>query len=705
MEEDAEPPWREPCQGTTLRPGTSDRKQPSIYFARTLGGVQTSRTVRGSTRKEANAVFHPDALSKSVHQVTMPHPARERLLQAAIDRHRAGDLDGAAAAYGHLLAANPADADALNLLGVALHQQGRTEAALERLHAAVKARRKDAGIHYNLGTVFIDAGRYAEAEAALRAALKLGGRDPHLEMNLANALALQGKAQAALPFYRVACRRTPRSAAVWYNYGNALRDAGDTDAALAAYREAIAAEPHESAAWTNLGQLLHRLQRLAEAEDAYRQVLTITAGDAAIHTSLAQILLHQGRYDEAASQANRALDLEPDNVNTLVVSAEIERSRFDYPNAEARLHRAAALDPSRVDVRIKLAQLVRDAGRPAEALAHYDAMTAAPPSSQDEIALGRAVTCMALGRYDEAWPGMQSRIRRERLLQDAPNVPWAMRTLPRDLTGRRVYVQREQGLGDELLFLRYLPELRVRGARVLYRCGEKLEGLLRRAQAAEEIGATLDPPADADHYLSVGDLPWALEAGIRTPGVARSLQLEPPPERVEAMRARLAGSGAPPYIGLTWHAGMRPEWQPGIKGRVPWKRIAPDALGSALRAANGTLIAMQRNPIDADIETLATACGRAVHDFSAWSEDLDDALALLAALDDYIAVSNTNMHLLAGIGRTARVLLHFPPEWRWLAPAGDSPFFPGFALYAQAPDGSWAAALERLRADLATLRR
>jgi hypothetical protein len=343
---------------------------------------------------------------------------------------------------------------------------------------------------------------------------------------------------------------------------------------------------------------------------------------------------------------------------------------------------------------------VRDAGRPGEALRRYDALTPIPPSSHDELALGRATACMALGRYDEAWPGMQSRLRRERLVQQAPDVPWARQPLPEDLTGRRVYVQREQGLGDELLYLRYLPELRKRGARVRYRCGEKLERLLSRVRLADEIGATLDPPVDADHYLSVGDLPWALEAGVRTPGLAASLVLEPLPERVAAMRARLLESGAAPYIGLTWRAGTPPENQQGIKGRVLWKRIDPNALGSALSAANATLIAMQRNPIAGEIDALAAAAGRPVHDFGAWSEDLDDALALLAALDDYVGVSSTNMHLLAALDRGGRVLLHFPPDWRWLARDGQSPFFPGFRLYGQAMDGTWQDALERLRADL-----
>jgi len=72
----------------------------------------------------------------------------------------------------------------------------------------------------------------------------------------------------------------------------------------------------------------------------------------------------------------------------------------------------------------------------------------------------------------------------------------------------------------------------------------------------------------------------------------------------------------------------------------------------------------------------------------------------LALIDDYIGVSNTNMHLRAGVGKTARVLVPCPAEWRWMAAGEESPWFPGFRIYRQTPDGDWSGALNKLRGDL-----
>jgi hypothetical protein len=94
---------------------------------------------------------------------------------------------------------------------------------------------------------------------------------------------------------------------------------------------------------------------------------------------------------------------------------------------------------------------------------------------------------------------------------------------------------------------------------------------------------------------------------------------------------------------------------------------------------------------------------RPLHDLSEANESLEDMLALLSLLDDYIGVSNTNMHLRAAIGRTARVLLPCPAEWRWMASGDESPWFPGFRVYRQNTHGEWSAALQRIANDMSAM--
>jgi hypothetical protein len=75
-------------------------------------------------------------------------------------------------------------------------------------------------------------------------------------------------------------------------------------------------------------------------------------------------------------------------------------------------------------------------------------------------------------------------------------------------------------------------------------------------------------------------------------------------------------------------------------------------------------------------------------------------LALLALIDEYVGVSNTNMHLRAAVGRTACVLVPQPAEWRWMQSGQHSPWFPGFRIYRQKLSGDWRQAVNALRSHL-----
>ena len=71
----------------------------------------------------------------------------------------------------------------------------------------------------------------------------------------------------------------------------------------------------------------------------------------------------------------------------------------------------------------------------------------------------------------------------------------------------------------------------------------------------------------------------------------------------------------------------------------------------------------------------------------------------MAVVDDYVGVSNLNTHLRAAVGGGMRVLVPFPPEWRW-GLHDRSPWFPAMRVYRQEPGGSWEAALRDLAGDL-----
>jgi len=205
------------------------------------------------------------------------------------------------------------------------------------------------------------------------------------------------------------------------------------------------------------------------------------------------------------------------------------------------------------------------------------------------------------------------------------------------------------------------------------------------------IGDAVAAPCDVE--LQGPDL--ALASGQ---GFAPALGLIVDENRRNALAARLAAFGPPPYVGVTWRAGA-PREGALRHGPALYKQVPVAELAAVLRPLAASVVILQRQPEAAEQQQFVQALGRQALDLSEVNDDLADALALLSLLDEYIGVSNTNMHLLAGIGGRGRVLVQTPAEWRW--GLGDqSPWFPEFLLYRQGPDRSWQEAWDRLRVDL-----
>jgi len=257
------------------------------------------------------------------------------------------------------------------------------------------------------------------------------------------------------------------------------------------------------------------------------------------------------------------------------------------------------------------------------------------------------------------------------------------------LYGRTAALLAEQGLGDILFFLRFAAPLREGGATLVFAGEPRLHPLIGRTGLVDRLEDAFDFEPGVTPVL-LGDLPSIGDFRVRP-----TLRVTPDAQRLERLRDMLERLGPRPWTGVTWRAGTPAD----VVAHGLYKTVPAERLAELLRPLGGTVFALQRGMREGELAAASAALGRPVHDLAAFNEDPEDALALMALLDRYIGVSNTNMHLAVACGAVADVMVPFPPEWRWSL-AGDSPWFPGFRVHRQLADGDWGGAFASLAASL-----
>ena len=418
---------------------------------------------------------------------------------------------------------------------------------------------------------------------------------------------------------------------------------------------------------------LHQQGRVDEAERRYREILAQFPGDAFATHYLGLATWHRGEVASAERLMRESIATQasiPDFHNNLGL---LLRDTGRPVEALACFERALAANPRWVAAYNNLALTLEALGRWDDAVQAYrNAIAAEPRFAAAHQNLARAL--LALGHYREAWEHYRWRLAAQGLATAMPEP--APERLAASLTGRDLVLLGEQGVGDVLFFLRFAPQLARRGARVGFLGDERLNPMLERTgQFALGCGSSV-----SGERIYAGDLPWLLDAHepSRFPP---PLQLVPRADRLARARERMEGMGAAPRVALAWRAGTV---APGPV-RTQFKRVSAQVLAAQLAGRAATWISVQRLPEPGEREALEGALGAPVHDAGDANDDLEDALAWMALVDDYVGVSNANVHLRAGVGKPMQVIIPFPPEWRWGVAGERSAWFPHASLKRLAP--------------------
>ncbi len=569
----------------------------------------------------------------------------------AYRQHQAGQWRAAEAGYRRVLGAQPRHAQCLYLLGSLLAQQGQFEQALAPLAQAAALDPSLAEAHNNLGIALKEMGRTHEAIDAYDHALKSRPAYAEAANNKGIALQSEGRLAEAVSCFAQAVAAKPSYAEAWNNQGIGFNALARYEDAACSFAQAIALEPNAARTHNNLGNALMGLSQFTEAVAAYDCALALDSASAEVHSNRGTALKELSRFDEA----------------------------------RAALARALQIQPAAPDALSNLATCLLAEGRTADALEAYSLALTLDPQHID-ARWNRALALLITGDWAEGWAEYEWRFQKFAL----PCASAAPRWDGKPLGGKTILVCAEQGAGDTLKFVRYLPLVQALGGRVVFACPPALHSLMASCAGIDQMAA----PAEAvphDVWTPLLSLPGLF--GTTPETVPQSVPyLSTPQELTDAWRTQIerAAPGAI-KVGLCW-AGS-PDQKNDHNRSARLTDFAP------LAAVPGiTFFSLQKGDVGA--QAAAPPPGMTLVDLTQDIRDFADTAAVMSAMDLIITVDTSVAHLAGALGLPVWTLLPHAAPWHYLHGRADSPWYPRMRLFQQAAPRDWAPVFAHVAATL-----
>ncbi len=486
----------------------------------------------------------------------------------------------------------------------------------------------------------------------------------------------------------------------------ALDKLGAASLALELYERSLKLDPNEPEVYQNLGLLAWRMELLDVAEQFFRIFCRMMPDMVEGPNNLACVLRDKGQFNDAievlraAIYTNQESSLLWNSLGTVMM----EQTQFDQ--AILFYEQALQISPDLARAFHNIGYCRATEGNHEIALEWLDkglAIGNLPDNEKAESEHARAVSLIGLGRLDEAWEAYECRNNPRYAGSTSFNIP-AKRWDGEELTGKKVLVVGEQGLGDEVMFMNMGHDLIDRlgpdGALTIA-CVPRLVPLFERSfpKARVTKHATIRSnglPLRAcplikdwesyDYWMPMGSVLRALRTDINDfdkPGGF----LTPDPERVQHWRKEIEALGPGMKVGLLWKSMLMSAKR--SKYYSPFKQWK-----DTLKTDGVTWINLQYGDCSEDIARAEKEFGVKIHQLDIDLKDnLDDLAALCAALDLVVGPMNATTNIAAGSGaRTA--IIGAPNAWPYLGTT-QLPWYPTAKVFSPETISDWKPAMAK----------
>lgn len=528
-----------------------------------------------------------------------------------------------------------------------------TAAAHKSLDATLKLQPRSASAWLNKGLLLVNQKQYTDALSALDRAIDLGIVNADTYQNRAVCHQELDQLDSAISDLEKALDIDPKHALSLMSLGVISQKMGRFEAALQLYTQAIEQDPYRVEAYSNLGAVLFECNRFEDARITLEAAIELNPKQINAWINLGAALMQLYRYDEALAAFDQVLSLEPNHVDALCHKGLVLHDLRQIDTALMCYDRALKIDPD-------------------STLAQWN----------------KAFGLMLKGDFTQGWPQYESRWLHKKLNLSLRHFPQPRWTAGSPVKGKRLFIYQEQGLGDTLMFARFIPTLVEMGALVTLEVQAPLVQLLSRCLPQVQVICMGQPIPEFDLHSPLLSIPGVL--GLQEIGIASNAEFLSVSTSKFAEWSRRLGHPTRPRIGLAWSGN--PVHQNDRNRSISLSTLL------AMLPDGFDYVSLQNQVREDDGRTLGTS--HRVRSFADEIKDFEDTAALCRCMDLIISVDTSVAHLSAALGQPTWVMIPYAPDWRWMMHRTDTPWYRSMKLYRQTTPGVWQQTLSTITQDL-----
>ncbi len=463
---------------------------------------------------------------------------------------------------------------------------------------------------------------------------------------------------------------------------------GRIEEAKNAYLKILAEDVRHAPSLAGLAGIAQQAGNFDVAEKMARRAIAVDEKNAEFHFALGAALQGRQQLDAALTAFRQALHLDPRDRLALFRVGNILQLTGKLEDAIAAYQQILHIDPRSPDAEFNIGNVRRLQGDLAEARKHYGKALQLQPGNAD-ARWNLALLDLLEGDYASGWKLYEARHERKTPnLRHFSQPQWK----GEPLNGKRILLHAEQGFGDTIQFLRYVPMVNEAGGRIVLDVPKQVRRLAAAMEDVTAVVATGEAIPEFDIQCPLMSLPLAFGTTLET--IPSDVPYIVVPHEAAEKAAERAWPEGGLRVGLVWGATTR-QFEDSDRS------IALSMFEPILAAANTHFYSLQFGMQARELQSGKTP----ITDLSTEIADFAETAALISHLDLVITVDTSVAHVAGALGKPTWVLLPFSSDWRWLVGRDDSPWYPAVRLFRQPRPGDWETVLSRMRHEVVRLTR